>query len=269
MARAVPEMASCVAWPSPGRAHIPPTTDEHGGSMPSTVTCKTPDGDMALYDAEPEGEARAAVIVAQEAFGVNPHIEDITRRLAGAGFRAVAPHLFHRTGDPVIEYGDYDKIMPQFAGLSEAGVLNDIDAAIDYLEQAGFTPARIGVVGFCMGGTVAFLASVRRPLGAGVTFYGGGIAEGRFGMASMLELAPELQAPWLGLYGDEDQGIPVEQVEALRPAAAAAKVDTQIVRYRGAGHGFHCDMRSDYHEESATDAWKRTLAWFQAHLASG
>src|ERR1700722_2310387 len=188
----------------------------NGGSMPTTVTLKTPDGDMAIYDAEPEGEARAAVIVAQEAFGVNPHIEDVTRRFAAAGYRAVAPHLFHRTGDPVIDYGDYEKIMPQFAGLSEAGLLNDLDASIAYLEKAGFTQARIGVVGFCMGGTVAFLASVRRPVGAGVTFYGGGVTEGRFGMAPMVELAPQLQAPWLGLYGDEDQGIPIDQVEALR-----------------------------------------------------
>lgn len=235
--------------------------------MAKTVTLSTPDGDMGLYDVEPEGEARAAVIVAQEAFGVNDHIEDVTRRLAAAGYRAAAPHLFHRTGDPVLGYGDFDKIMPHFAGLSEAGVLNDIDAAIAYLREAGFTPARIGVVGFCMGGTVAFLASVRRPLGAGVTFYGGGIAEGRFGMASQLELGPGLQAPWLGLYGDDDQGIPVDDVEALRVAAARAPVETQIVRYPGAGHGFNCDMRDSYHEASAADAWRRMLGWFESHLA--
>ena len=204
---------------------------------------------MGLYDAEPEGEARAAVIVAQEAFGVNPHIEDVTRRLAAAGYRAVAPHLFHRTGDPVIEYGDYDKIMPQFAGLSEAGVLNDIDAAIAYLRAGGLRPGphRCGRASAWAGPWPSW-PRCAAPLGAGVTFYGGGITEGRFGMASMVELAPELQAPWLGLYGDEDQGIPVEQVEALRAAAAAAKVDTEIVRYPGAGHGFHCDMRGDYHE---------------------
>jgi carboxymethylenebutenolidase len=232
----------------------------------TTVTLKTADGDMALYDAQPEGEARAAVVVVQEAFGVNGHIEDVTRRVAAAGYRAVAPHLFHRTGDPVIDYGDYEKLMPQFAGLSEAGVLNDLDAAIAYLGESGFMPARIGVVGFCMGGTVAFLAAVRRPLGAAVTFYGSGITEGRFGMAPMVELASLLQAPWLGLYGDEDQGIPVDHVEALRTAFSAAPVDTEIVRYAGAGHGFHCDMRSDYHRESAVDAWRRTLEWFEKHL---
>lgn len=208
------------------------------------------------------------MIVVQEAFGVNPHIEDVTRRVAAAGYHAVAPHFFHRTGDPVIEYGDFDKVMPQMGALSEAGLLDDIDAAIAHLGKVGFAPARIGVVGFCMGGTVAFLASVRRPLGAGVTFYGGGVTEGRFGMASMVDLAPELQAPWLGLYGDEDQGIPVDQVEALRAVLPRAPVDAEIVRYGGAGHGFHCDMRPDYHEEAAKDAWARTLGWFERYLAS-
>jgi carboxymethylenebutenolidase len=232
----------------------------------TTVTLKTADGDMALYDAQPEGEARAGVIVVQEAFGVNGHIEDVTRRVAAAGYRAVAPHLFHRTGDPVIDYGDYEKLMPQFAGLSEAGILNDLDAAIAHLGEAGLPSPRIGVVGFCMGGTVAFLAAVSRPVGAAVTFYGSGVTEGRFGMGSMVELTPRLQAPWLGLYGDDDQGIPVDQVEALRGALAAAPVDAEIVRYAGAGHGFHCDMRSDYHPEAATDAWRRTLEWFGKHL---
>jgi carboxymethylenebutenolidase len=204
----------------------------------------------------------------QEAFGVNPHIEDVTRRFAGEGYRAVAPHVFHRTGDPVIEYGDYEKIMPNFAALSEGAILDDVDAALGYLEERGLPPARVGVVGFCMGGTVSFVVSVRRPVGAGVTFYGGGIAQGRLGMPSQLDMAPRLQAPWLGLYGDKDQGIPVDEVEALRAAAAKADVDTEVVRYADADHGFHCDARSSYHEASAHDAWGRTLGWFGRYLPS-
>ncbi|HUI03444.1 MAG TPA: dienelactone hydrolase family protein [Acidimicrobiales bacterium] len=234
--------------------------------MASTVTVTTADGDMGLYDAEPDGEPRGGIVVVQEAFGVNPHIEDVTRRFAAQGYRAVAPHLFHRTGDPVLGYGDFDQIMTHFGALSEAAVLGDVDAALAHLAHAGLPAARVGVVGFCMGGTVAFLVSVRRPVGAGVTFYGGGIAEGRLGMPSQLDMAADLQAPWLGLYGDEDKGIPVEDVEALRTRSAAARVDTEIVRYPGAGHGFHCDMRPDYHEASATDAWRRTLEWFGRHL---
>jgi carboxymethylenebutenolidase len=207
---------------------------------------------------EPTGTPKGGVIVVQEAFGVNDHIEDVTRRFAQGGYRAVAPHLFHRTGDPALDYGNFEKIMPHMQGLSEAGLVG------------GFEAATVGVVGFCMGGSVTFLAAARRALGAAVTFYGGGVAESRFGMPPLVELASELQTPWLGLFGDEDQGIPVDQVEQLRRAAATASVETEIVRYPGAGHGFHCDARPDsYHESSAHDAWQRTLDWFGRHLAAG
>jgi carboxymethylenebutenolidase len=234
--------------------------------MQSTVTVATPDGKMAIYDVEPDGAARGAVIVIQEAFGVNGHIEDVTRRLAHEGYRAVAPHLFYRTGDPVIDYGDYAKILPHFEALSEAGVLGDIDATLDHLRNAGLDPSHTGIVGFCMGGTVTFLTAVRRPLAAAVTFYGGGVAQGRFGMPALVDMGSELQTPWLGLYGDQDQSIPVEQVEALRVATGRASVPTEVVRYADAGHGFHCDVRPDYHEGAARDAWRRTLEWFERFI---
>ncbi|MHB1710679.1 MAG: dienelactone hydrolase family protein [Acidimicrobiales bacterium] len=223
---------------------------------------------MPLYDAEPEGTARAAVMVIQEAFGVNEHIEDVTGRFSAAGYRAVSPHLFHRSGDPVLGYGDIDKVMPHMGALSKAGLLSDLDATLAHLAGAGFEPSRIGIVGFCMGGTVSFLAAARYALGAAVTFYGGGVAEGRFGMPPLVEMAPGLQTPWLGLYGDLDQGIPVTQVESLRQAVATAPVPTEIVRYKDAGHGFHCDARDAYHQASADDAWQRTLDWFEQHLST-
>jgi carboxymethylenebutenolidase len=238
--------------------------------MARTVTLATTDGEMDLYDAEPQSVPRGAVIVLQEAFGVNDHIEDVTRRFAGEGYRAVAPHLFHRSGDEELAYGNFEKIMPHMQALTEAGLVADLDATLEYLAGAGFAPARVGVVGFCMGGSVTFLAAVRRALGAAVTFYGGGVSEGRFGMPPLLDMAPDLQTPWLGLFGDEDQGIPVEQVEALRQATARASVPTEIVRYPDAGHGFHCDARPDsYNEAAAEDGWSRTLDWFERYLAAG
>ena len=238
--------------------------------MATTVNVATGNGDMELYDAEPEGTPRGAVIVLQEAFGVNHHIEDVTRRFAQAGYRAIAPHLFHRSGDPALEYDNFEKIMPHMQALSEAGLLEDLDVTLKYLADAGFAASRVGVVGFCMGGSVTFLAAARRALGAAVTFYGGGVTEGRFGMSPLVEMAPGLLTPWLGLFGDEDQGIPVDQVEALRTAAAKASVPTEIVRYAGAGHGFHCDARPDsYHEASARDGWSRTLEWLERHIAAG
>jgi carboxymethylenebutenolidase len=234
--------------------------------MPTTAEVSTRDGDMALYDAEPEGTPKAAVIVIQEAFGVNDHIEDVTRRFAGAGYRAVAPHVFHRTGDVTLGYDELDKVMPHFGAVTETGLAHDLDATLAYLSGAGFELRQVGIVGFCMGGSVAFYAAVRYPLGAAVTFYGGGIASGRFGSGSQIDSASNLQAPWLGLYGDLDSSIPVEEVEALKRAASAASVPTEVVLYSGADHGFHCDARDSYHQSSAEDAWQRTLAWFDRHL---
>jgi carboxymethylenebutenolidase len=234
--------------------------------MPRTVELHTPDGEMGLYDVEPEGPARAAVIVIQEAFGVNDHIEDVTRRFAAEGYRAVAPHLFHRSGDPALGYDDIALVMPHMQAVTEAGLVDDLDATLAYLSAAGFDSRQVGIVGFCMGGTVSFFAAVHYPLGAAATFYGGGIAAGRFGTPSQLEMAPQLQAAWLGLYGDRDQGIPADEVEALRVATSKASVATEVVRYPDAEHGFHCDARSSFHPASAGDGWSRTLAWFETHL---
>ena len=202
----------------------------------------------------------------QEAFGVNDHIEDIARRLADEGWLAVVPHLFHRTGDPKLGYEDFNEVMPHMKALNAADVLTDVDAALDSLKAEGIAPAGIGVVGFCMGGTVTLITAAERQVGAAVTFYGGGVKEGRFGFPSLADEAPKLKAPWLGLFGDLDQGIPVDQVEELRVAAASSGQPTEIVRYAEAGHGFNCDRRDSYHPGSATDAWQRTLAWFDRYL---
>ncbi|HEV3364931.1 MAG TPA: dienelactone hydrolase family protein, partial [Acidimicrobiia bacterium] len=97
-------------------------------------------------------------------------------------------------------------------------------------------------------------------------FYGGGVTEGRFGFRPLVEEVTGLRAPWLGLYGDLDEGIPVEGVEQLRGAAARSGQETELIRYPEAGHGFHCDQRESYEPKSAQDAWARTLAWFDEHL---
>jgi carboxymethylenebutenolidase len=222
--------------------------------------------DTPIFEAAESGVPKGAVVVIQEAFGVNDHLKDVAQRFAAEGYRAVVPHLFHRTGDPQIPYDDIDKAMEHLGQLTEQGIAEDMNVAYGHLHEDGFEDPRIAVVGFCMGGTVTFIEAHDRALGAAVTFYGGGIAEGRFGAPSLLELAPELKTPWLGCYGDLDR-IPVEQVEQLRAATAKAPVDTEIVRYPDAGHGFHCDARSAYHEPSARDAWSRTLAWLDAHLS--
>lgn len=215
---------------------------------------------------EPAGPAKGGVVVVQEVFGVTPHIEDICRRLAAQGWLAVAPHLFHRSGDPTFAYDDFAGARPVAGALTSDGILDDLDAAFARIDAAAIGPEATGIVGFCMGGTVAFAAATERSIGAAVTFYGGGITSGRFGFSSMLEMAEHLEAPWLGLYGDEDRGIPVEEVEELRKAVASAPYPTEVVRYPGAGHAFNRDGGPSHHAPSATDAWARTLAWFDRHL---
>jgi len=224
---------------------------------------------MPLYEARPDGTARGAVIVVQEAFGVNAHIEDVTRRFASAGYHAVAPHLFHRTGSPAYGYDDFSVVLPHMTALTDADMLTDVGAAVGYLADAGWSERQIGIVGFCMGGRVTFLVAGNMAIGAAVGFYGGGIVNGRTEtMPSLLPLVASMRTPWLGLFGDADPSIPVEEVEQLRDTLnAGADVDTAIVRYPGAEHGFHCDARPSYDADAATDAWARALDWLDGHLA--
>jgi carboxymethylenebutenolidase len=225
--------------------------------------------DTPLSIHAPSGTTKGAVVVIQEAFGVNDHIEDMCARLAAEGWFAIAPHFFHRTGDPKLGYDDFSKVAPHFSAVNKETIDADLDAGLLHAAEAGFAPSAIGIVGWCFGGTVTLYATATREIGAGVTYYGGGVATARFGLPSGIESAPHLRAPWLGLYGDLDTGIPVDDVEQLRVAAATASVPTEIVRYPQAEHGFNCDVRSSYNAEAAADAWKRTLAHFDANLKHG
>ena len=240
-----------------------------------SITLPHPDGPMRLYEARPDGDvgpdgpARGAVMVIQEAFGLNDHIEDVTRRFADAGYHAAAPDLFHRAGGGTAPYGDFSKVLPLFEGLDgDDAILRDVDAALGHLESAGWAGSRTGVVGFCLGGRISLLVSLRRQVGAGVGFYGGGIVTGRFPQfPPLIDEVPGLAVPWLGLFGDLDESIPVDDVERLRAVLDRTPVDTEVVRYADAGHGFHCDRRPSYVEADARDGWARTLAWFDRHLA--
>jgi carboxymethylenebutenolidase len=232
------------------------------------IELQTADGPMAVYEAVPDGDARGAIIVIQEAFGVNDHIEDVTRRCADAGYVAVAPALFHRAGGGVAPYDDLAQIMPLFEGVTDEGVMTDVDATIDHLHDEGFSASAIGTIGFCFGGRVTFLVALRRVLGAGIGFYGGGITEPNMLIKDpLIDHAKELQTPWLGLFGDLDESIPTASVERLRENLAAALVPSEIVRYADAGHGFHCDARPNFHEPSARDGWRRAMEWFGTHLS--
>jgi len=231
-----------------------------------TVQLDTPDGPMAAYRAVPSGEPRGGVVVIQEAFGLTGHIHRVTEALAREGFVAVAPALFHRSDDQIFSYGDFEKLGPVISKLNADTVAMDVDAALAELERQGQPASRQGIIGFCMGGSVTLATAARLHLGAAVTFYGGGLAEGRFGLPSGLEAAAALRTPWLGLYGDLDEHIPIADVEQVRQVVASASVDAEVVRYPEADHGFHCDERPSFHPASSSDAWARTIAFLGAHL---
>jgi carboxymethylenebutenolidase len=180
----------------------------------------------------------------------------------------MAPHMFHRAGGGTAPYGEFEKVLPLYKGLTDAGILDDVDATLAALAERGIDAAHTGIVGFCFGGRVTFLVALARRLGAAVGFYGGGIVTGRFPQfPPLVGDAGRLQTPWLGLFGDQDHSIPADDVEQLRTALKATSVDNEIVRYPDAGHGFHCDQRPDYNADAAADGWRRTLAWFDSHLA--
>lgn len=235
-----------------------------------TVELNTPAGPMPTFEAKPDATSERGIIVIQEAFGVNDHIRDVANRFAAEGYLAVAPALYHRTGSPELGYeGGLEPVIEHISKVDQATTLEDVDAAIGHLGEAGIGPERIGIVGFCAGGYATFLVAIRRRLGAAVTYYGGGIVKGRFeNMPPLIDEVPSLQTPWLGLFGDQDQSIPVDQVEALRARLEQdAAVAWDVVRYPDAGHGFFNDQRArSYHAESAADSWPRTLTWFAEHL---
>src|SRR5439155_3337583 len=113
----------------------------------TTVEIETPDGAMPLYEALPDDANGRGIVVIQEAFGVNEHIEDVTRRFADAGYHAVAPHIFHRAGGGTAPYDDFSKVMPLFKGLTDDGTLDDVDATLAALRERGFDDSHIGIVG--------------------------------------------------------------------------------------------------------------------------
>jgi carboxymethylenebutenolidase len=215
-----------------------------------------------------EDSPRGGVVVIQDARGITPYLVSVCDRLAGAGWLAVAPHLYHRAGIAEVDpAGSWAEAPARMGTLTGAGIAADVDASLDHLAGAGVGPERTAVLGFCMGGTVALFTGTRRPLAAAVSFYGGGVSRPYWdGVPPLVELAPRLRTPWLGLYGEEDALITGAEIEALRAAAARADVPTELVSYPGAGHAFHSDDRAALHRPTpARNAWNRTLTFLNDH----
>jgi len=231
------------------------------------VTLTTADGPMGAHLAMPTGAGpHPALVVVQEAFGVNEHIRDVGRRFAREGFVALAPEVFHRAGAGIeIAYSDVPSAKAQLAHLTNAGLEQDLAAALATLRARPEVDARrVGVVGYCVGGFAAFLAACRLDPAAVVSYYGGGIARARPGLLlePLLDEAAGIRAPTLCLFGSEDGGIPPADVDAIRTRLASLAGEHEIVVYDGARHAFFCDLRPAYHPAAAQASWVRTLEWF-------
>ena len=219
-------------------------------------------GGMPAYVARPAGGGpAAAVLVIQEAFGLNDHIKDVARRVAAEGYVAVAPDLFHRGGKGrTARYDDLPKALELMGALKDDEIVADVASAIAWLEkQPNVRAGKIGITGFCMGGRVSYLAACALPdrIAASAPYYGGGIPVDR---------TATLKAPVLAFFGEEDPFIPMDNVEKLRAEAKRLGKNVEIVVYPKAPHGFFCNERDSFRPEAAKDAWEKTKAFFKKHL---
>jgi carboxymethylenebutenolidase len=229
---------------------------------------KVSDGEMPVYYARPANVQNPPVIlVAMEIFGLHEYIKDVTRRLAKAGAFAVAPDYYFRKGEDLTKITEIPKLMPIVNTKPDAELLADLDASVAWAKSQGGDTNRVGIMGFCRGGrTVWEYAAHNKDLKAGVAFYGSLVdpeAQKSIWPKSPTELAPEMKAPVLGLYGEADQGIPVAQVDAIKAALRNAGKTAEFKVYPGAPHGFHADYRPSYRKEAAEDAWNEMIAWFK------
>jgi carboxymethylenebutenolidase len=233
-----------------------------------------PDGGrMGGYLARPTAAGpHPAVLVFMEIFGINAHIRDVTERVAREGYVALAPDYFHRSG-PGVEYGYDDEGMAKGMALLNALVademISDVEASIAALRaRDDVRGEKVGCMGFCIGGHMAYLSACETDVAATASFYGGGVAapQGPGGAPSTIGRTSKIAGRILCLFGGEDGFIPTDQAEAVAKALEAAGVNAECVTYPGVDHGFFCDQRDAYDEKSASDAWERVKRLFGEEL---
>jgi carboxymethylenebutenolidase len=244
------------------------TTDTKG-LVAGEVKIPADGGDMPAYQARPDKDGTfPTVLVVQEIFGVHEHIKDLCRRLAKAGYLAVAPELYARQGD-VSKLTDIQEIIGKVVSkVPDKQVMADLDATVAWAKKSGKgNTDKLAVTGFCWGGRIVWLyAAHNKDLDCGVAWYGRLV-----GMADDLhpkhpvDIAKDLKAPVLGLYGGKDMGIPTETIDQMKKALKDADQKSEFHVYDDAPHGFNADYRPTYRKEAAEDGWKRMLEWFKKH----
>ena len=228
---------------------------------------------VPLFYAAPAGKKNLPVVlVIQEIFGVHEYIADTCRRFAKAGYLAIAPELFARQGDPT-KYSEMAKLMAEVVSkVPDAQVMTDLDGAVKWAGSQGGNLKKVAITGFCWGGRITWLyVQQSANVKAGVAWYGRLVgASSALTPKHPLDLAADMKAPVLGLYGGQDGGIPLTTVNQMKDALGAASGNrnaqaSQFVVYPDAPHAFHADYRPSYRKEPAEDGFKRALEWFKTH----
>jgi carboxymethylenebutenolidase len=228
-------------------------------------------GAMNAFLCRPEGEGQLpAVIEIHEIFGLTAHHEDVTCRLAEEGYVSLAPDLFWTIGAPPA-MSDRESFMRFRQSMDDRQFLQSLDAALDWLRSQPYVDGdHVAIVGFCMGGYYALLEAIKNPsFTACVDFYGAPLENTEKSETrpwSLMEELPDLKVPYMGLFGDEDQSIPVEQVRRLEALLATLDVPSEVVLYPGAGHAFFNDTSEErYRRNAALDAWAKMIQFFDRY----
>jgi carboxymethylenebutenolidase len=242
-------------------------TDTNGLTA-GTVHIKVGDTSVPVYRAQPAGKKNLPVIlVVSEIFGVHEHIADVARRFAKLGYLALAPDLFVRQGDAGKVPNIADLMRDIISKTSDAQVMGDLDACVDWARHNGGNVDKLGITGFCWGGRITWMYCAHNPkVKAGVAWYGRLVGDPSPNTPKHpIDVAASLQVPVLGLYGAKDQGIPVDTIDRMKAELAKGKTGSTFVVYPDAGHAFNADYRPSYVEADAKDGWKRALDWFKSH----
>jgi len=224
------------------------------------------DRGIPAYCAKPAGKSNLPVVlVVHEIWALHEHFRDVCRRLANEGYLALACDFFARQGDPSnLEIDDIRKIVAQ---VPDTQVIGDLDAAALWAAKNGGDAKRVGITGFCWGGRIVWLYAAHSPaLRAGVAWYGKVESPATsLQPKQAIDVAKDLKAPVLGLYGGADAGIPNEGVDRMRAAIRSAGKPSEIHTYPDTPHAFYADYRPSYRKREAEDGWKRMLDWFRRH----
>jgi carboxymethylenebutenolidase len=234
----------------------------------TTIRLRTGEGEMKCHQAQPRGQGKfPAVLVIMEAFGLNDHIKDVTERVAAEGYVAIAPDLYYRESPNVVGYDQLQEAIALMQRLDPEKVMSDLQRVITHLKTQTFVNGdRIGIMGFCMGGMISFMAACKLAgdIKAAVPFYGGSIADDS--PTAPLNAAADLQASMLCFFGGKDPYIPLSQVNKIEDSLRALGKSFEVKVYADADHGFFCDERASYHPDAAREAWEKTIAWFAKYL---